>query len=176
MNPSYIGAVWMFGGNFAPYSFHFCDGSLQAISENEALYVLLGTTYGGDGVSTFGLPDLRGRVVIGQGSGPGLPTYVEGQISGTETVSLTTSQMASHTHFLNVGTNATVAAPASNLFLNQLTAGGAAQQVYSDAAPNAVMASGTIGTAGNGIPIDIIQPILAVSYIISLYGIFPSQN
>jgi len=176
MAQPYVGEIRMFAGNFAPAGWMFCEGQLLPISENETLFQLIGTTYGGDGVSTFGLPDLRGRVVIGQGSGPGLPTYVEGQISGTETVSLTTSQMASHTHFLNVGTNATVAAPASNLFLNQLTAGGAAQQVYSDAAPNAVMAGGTIGTAGNGIPIDIIQPILAVSYIISLYGIFPSQN
>lgn len=176
MDPSYIGAVWMFGGNFAPINFNFCDGSLQSIAENEALYVLLGTTYGGDGVNTFGLPDLRGRVAIGQGTGPGLPTYIMGQMAGVESLTITTSQMASHTHLLNVGTNATAAVPASNLYLNGLTAGGTAQQVYSDAAPNAVMAPGTIGTAGSSIPIDIVQPVLAISYVIALYGIFPSQN
>lgn len=176
MNPSYIGAVWMFGGNFAPINFNFCDGSLQSISENEALYVLLGTTYGGDGVNTYGLPDLRGRVAIGQGTGPGLPTFVLGQKAGVESLTITTQQMASHTHLLNVGTNASAAAPASNLYLSQLTSGGTAQQVYSDASPNAVMAPGTIASAGNSIPIDIIQPVLAISYIIALYGIFPSQN
>jgi len=176
MNPSYIGAVWMFGGNFAPANFNFCDGSIQQISQNEALYALLGTTYGGDGNTTFALPDLRGRVAISQGSGPDLPAYVLGQKAGAESLTITTQQMAAHTHLLNVGTNATATAPASNLFLNQLTAGGTAQQVYSDAVPNAVMAPGTIGTAGNNIPINIIQPVLAVSYVIAMYGIFPSQN
>src|ERR1700761_1175929 len=103
MNPSYLGAVWLFGGNFAPYGFNYCDGSLVAISNNEALYNLLGTTYGGDGVNTFGLPDLRGRVAIGQGTGPGLPAYVLGQKAGTETVTITSNQMAQHTHLLNAG-------------------------------------------------------------------------
>jgi len=171
MEPSYVGAIWMFGGNFAPRGFAFCNGSLQSIAENEVLYVLLGTTYGGDGVQTFGLPDLRGRVALSQGQGPGLSNYVLGQMSGTEQVSLTANNMASHTHLLNVGTSATTATPASNLYFNQLTAGGTAQTVYSDAAPNS-----TISLAGSNIPFNIVQPITTISYVISLFGIFPSQN
>ena len=176
MNPSYIGAVWMFGGNFAPVNFNFCDGSLQSIAENEVLYVLLGTTYGGDGVNTFGLPDLRGRSIIGQGTGPGLNPYVEGQKAGTETYSILTTNLASHTHLLNVGTNASSSAPASNLYLNQMTSGGTAQTVYSDATPNATLIASTLGAAGSNIPIDIIQPITVISYVIAMFGIFPSQN
>ncbi|PTR01415.1 microcystin-dependent protein [Mucilaginibacter yixingensis] len=176
MEPSYIGAVWMFGGNFAPVNFHFCDGSLQSIAENEALYALLGTTYGGDGVSTYALPDLRGRCVIGQGTGPGLPAYTIGQMAGTESVTITTSMMASHTHLLNVGTNASASAPSSTLYLNQMTAGGAPQTVYTNATPAATLNTGTVASSGGSIPIDIIQPTLCISYLISLYGIFPSQN
>ena len=103
MDPSYIGVVWLFGGNFAPANFNFCDGSLQSIAENEALFTFLGTTYGGDGINTFGLPDLRGRAAVGQGTGPGLSTYVLGQRAGAENVTLTTGNLAAHTHLLNAG-------------------------------------------------------------------------
>jgi microcystin-dependent protein len=176
MNPSYVGAVWMFGGNFAPINFNFCDGSLQSISENEVLYVLLGTTYGGDGVNTFGLPDLRGRSIIGQGTGPGLNPYVEGQKSGTETYSILTTNLASHTHLLNVGTSASTATPSSTMYLNQMTVSGSPEQIYSDATPNATLIASTLGASGSNIPIDIMQPITVISYVIAMFGIFPSQN
>ena len=175
MDPSYIGAVWMFGGSFAPANFHFCDGSLQSISENSALYALLGTTYGGDGVNTYGLPDLRGRCVVGQGTGGG-STYVLGQMAGTESVTITTAMMASHTHLLNVGTSANASAPSNTLYLNQMTAGGNPQTVYTSTTPANTLNAGTIGSSGGSNPIDIRQPTLCISYLISLYGIFPSQN
>jgi microcystin-dependent protein len=176
MNPSYIGAVWMFGGNFAPYSFAFCDGSLQSIGENATLFNLLGTTYGGDGVQTFGLPDLRGRAVISQGQGLGLSNYVLGQKSGTETVTLTSSYMATHSHLLSAGPAATAQAPTSSLYAAAVTSGGNAVSFYSNAAPTAQLVSSTISATGSNIPIEIMQPYLAVSYVIALYGVYPSQN
>jgi microcystin-dependent protein len=175
MTSPYIGSVWMFAGNFAPIDFAFCDGSLQAIDQNTALYSVLGTTYGGDGQSTFGLPDLRGRSVIGQGQGPGLSNYVIGEISGFESVTLTSSTMASHTHLLSAGTAATAQAPAGNLYVNQVANGTAAENFFSDQSANATLIAGTIGAAGNSIPIDIIQPVLAISYVIALFGIYPTQ-
>ena len=176
MSPSLIGAVWMFGGNFAPYGFAFCDGSLQSIAENETLYSLLGTTYGGDGVSTFALPDLRGRSVIGQGTGPGLPSYVEGQISGNESISITTANMAAHTHLLNASATATSQTPSSNLYVAAGMAGTNAVDFYSNATPGATLVGNTVGVSGNSIPVGIIQPYLAVSYVIALYGVYPTQN
>jgi len=176
MNPSYIGAVWMFGGNFAPYGFQVCDGRLQSIAENETLYTLLGTTYGGDGVSTFALPDLRGRAVIGQGTGPGLSTYVLGQLSGSENVTLTSNTMASHTHLLNAGATATTQAPSSSSYISGVMDGTTATDFFSDQTANATLIGGTIGVSGSSIPFEIIQPILAVNYIIALYGIYPTQN
>jgi microcystin-dependent protein len=177
MEPSYVGAIWMFGGNFAPRNFHFCDGSLQSIAENEVLYVLLGTTYGGDGVQTFGLPDLRGRAAIGAGTGPGLSNYVQGQMSGSESVTFTTSNMAGHTHLMNVVSgNATALVPTTSSYLAQALTGATAEKIYSDVATNTTLNASTVGTAGNSIPANIMQPILAVSYVISLFGIFPSQN
>jgi len=177
MEPSYVGAIWMFGGNFAPRNFHFCDGSLQSIADNEVLYVLLGTTYGGDGVQTFGLPDLRGRAAVGVGQGPGLSNYVQGQISGTENVTLTTSNMAGHTHLMNINSNnATALVPTSSMYLAQAVAGVTAEKIYSDTASTTTLNPQTVGFAGNSIPVDILQPLLAVSYVIALFGIFPSQN
>ena len=176
MSPSYIGSVWMFAGNFAPIDFAFCDGSLQAIDQNTALYALLGTTYGGDGQSTFALPDLRGRTVISQGQGPGLSNYIMGQTSGFESVTITSSTMAAHTHLLSAGTNATAQAPAANLYVNQVANGTTAENFFSDQSANATLIAGTIGVTGNSIPIDIIQPVLAISYVIALFGIFPTQN
>lgn len=177
MNPSYVGAIWMFGGSFAPLNFHFCDGSLMSISENDVLYTLLGTSYGGDGVQTFGLPDLRGRVVMSMGQGPGLSNYVQGQISGTENITLTTSNMAAHTHLMNVNTsNGTSLVPTSSMYLAQAAAGATAEKIYSDVAANTTLNPATVGNAGGSVPVNILQPLLAVSYVIALYGIYPSQN
>jgi len=176
MNPSYIGVVWQFAGNFAPVGFNYCDGSLQSIAENSTLFTLLGTTYGGDGVQTFGLPDLRGRMVIGQGTGTSLPTYINGQKSGTESVTLTTAQMAGHTHLLYAGPSANSQTPTSSSYINQVNNNGTATNFFSDQPANAQLIGGSISAAGSSIPIEIVQPVLAISYVIALYGIYPSQG
>jgi microcystin-dependent protein len=176
MDPSYLGAIWFFGSNFAPVNFALCDGALMPISQNEALYAVLGTTYGGDGVNTFALPDLRGRGLISQGQGPGLSSYQLGQLSGSEAVTLTVSNLASHSHLVNAGTNATAQAPTSSMYINQVMSGSNAEIFFSNATPNDTLAATTISTAGSSLPVSIVQPVLAVTCIIALYGIFPSQN
>src|SRR5580698_4709556 len=125
MNPSYIGAVWYFAGTYAPYGFALCNGALISISENSTLFVLLGTTYGGDGVNTFGLPDLRGRATMGYGQGPNLNNYNIGQAGGTETITLTINNLAQHNHLVSAGTSATTQAPTANSsYINQVMGGG----------------------------------------------------
>jgi microcystin-dependent protein len=176
MEPSYIGAIWFFGGNFAPVNFALCNGALTPISGNETLYAVLGTIYGGDGVSTFALPDLRGRAVVSQGQGPGLSNYNIGQSFGTETVGLTASNLPSHTHTVSAGTSATAQMPTSTMFINQVSSRTAASDFFSNATPTTTLAPTTIGAAGNSVPINILQPVLAVTCLITLFGIFPSQN
>jgi microcystin-dependent protein len=177
MNPSFIGAIYIFGGNFAIYGFAFCQGQLMAISQNDAMFSLIGTTFGGDGVQTFGIPDLRGRLPIGQGQGGGLSNYVIGQQSGTEQVTLTSNTMPSHTHLINASSAAgTSAAPSTSSYVAWPTAGTAAEKFYNTAAANTTMNSVMIGNAGSSIPFSIVQPVLAMNYVISLFGVFPSRN
>ncbi|MFI5137333.1 MAG: phage tail protein [Sphingobacteriales bacterium] len=177
MNPSFVGAIYIFGGNFAMYGFSLCQGQLLSISSNDVLYTLIGTTFGGDGVNTFGLPDLRGRVALGQGTGPGLSTYVIGQASGTENATLTSSTMPSHTHLVNANSaTGSASTPASNSYLAAAYSGSTAEDFYSAASGNATLAGTTIGHTGSSIPFSILQPVLAMNYVISLYGIFPSRN
>lgn len=177
MNPSYIGAIYIFGGNFAINGFALCQGQLMAISQNDTLYVLLGTTFGGDGVQTFGLPDLRGRVAVGQGQGPGLSPYVIGQRSGTESVTLTTNTMPSHTHIINASSLAgTTSKATTSSYLAETVSGTTPKTFYNTAAANVTLSNSTIGNAGSSIPVSIIQPIATMSYVISLFGIFPSRN
>ncbi|MEA2297905.1 MAG: hypothetical protein QOF77_841 [Solirubrobacteraceae bacterium] len=172
MGQPYIGEIRLFGGNFAPQGWAFCDGSLMAISDNDALFSLVGTTYGGDGQSTFGLPDLRGRVPLHQGTASGT-SFVIGETGGTESVTLTTQQMPLHRHSLQASTNVGGASnPAGNVFA-QGPPGGV--EVYTQ--DNSVVPTGTpVSPAGGGQPHENRQPLLAVSFIISLFGIFPSQN
>ena len=179
---SYIGAIALFAGDFAPKNWAFCQGQLLAISQNTALFSILGTTYGGNGTTTFGLPDLRGRVPISQGQGNGLSNYVLGQKSGSEGASLLINQMPAHTHVVSGALNVKNAAgnsrtPVGNVLAN-LAGGGAAP--YNTASPDAVAASGavsgTAGISGSSQTMPIIQPYLALNYIILLYGIFPSRN
>lgn len=173
MDP-YLAQVIMFGGTFAPRGWAYCDGSLQAISNNEALFALIGTTYGGDGVSTFGLPDLRGRVAIGTGQGPGLPLVNLGEMSGTNSVTLTINNMPTHNHIINVPTtdsSGTSRMPKGNILAT------ANSSIYATTAT----ASGSYGgvatsPVGNNIPIDIITPYLGMNFIICVEGIFPSRN
>ena len=172
MSQPYVGEIRMFGGNFAPAGWLFCDGSLQAISENDTLFQLIGTTYGGDGQSTFALPDLRSRVPVHQGTGPGLSTRIIGELAGTETVTLNNQQIPQHTHAVAVSSSTgSTGVPSSTV-----TLGVADIDMYIIESPSVNMNASTIGNAGGSQPHNNIQPILAVNFIISLYGIFPSPS
>lgn len=161
----------MFGGNFPPAGWSFCDGSLLSIAEYETLFNLIGTTYGGDGQQTFALPDLRGRVPVHQGQGPGLSSYVIGQNGGVEQVTLTASQTPAHSHSLNASTS--TASPAATPPL--VLASSSTTQFYGSGGGVTPMAPDAIGIQGGSQPHENRAPSLAVSFIISLFGIFPSQ-
>jgi microcystin-dependent protein len=171
MSNPYIGEIRMFGGNFAPIGWAFCNGQLLPISENEALFNLIGTTYGGDGQETFALPDLRGRVPVHQGTGPGLSSRIIGEIAGNEQVTLTTNQMPIHTHPFLADNSAANSANA-----NGHTFGVAQGDVYSSSVTPITMAAQGISAMGGSQPHDNTQPYLCISFIISLYGIFPSPT
>jgi len=157
----------MFGGNFAPAGWMFCEGQLLPISENETLFNLIGTTYGGDGQETFALPDLRGRVPLHQGNGFNLA-----DTGGTETVTLTIQQIPSHSHpLLASNSNAGGSSPTNNV-----TGQVGATQIYREVAPASPLAPQACGPAGGSQPHDNFQPYLCVDFIISLFGIFPSQT
>ncbi len=180
MSQPYVGEIRMFGGNFAPVGWAFCSGQILPISENDTLFQLIGTTYGGDGEETFGLPDLRGRVPIHQGTGPGLSNYVVGQAAGTESVTLTINQMPTHSHPLMVSTTpATLPSPA-NAVPGTVNPTASSYSMYvvpgTSTMVQAPMAGGSIVPQGGSQPHENLMPALAVSFIISLYGVFPSQN
>ncbi|MEO8164153.1 MAG: tail fiber protein [Betaproteobacteria bacterium] len=167
----FLGEIRMFGGNFAPVGYAFCNGQLLDISQNNALFSLLGTTFGGDGQTTFALPDLRGRLPLHQGQGPGLSSYVNGQSAGSETVTLTTQQIPQHSHAAQASSQTgTQAGPGNGLWaasgLNQFANANATQP----------MNSTLIQQAGGSQPHDNLMPYLAISCIIALQGIFPSRN
>ncbi|MBD2722352.1 phage tail protein [Hymenobacter sp. BT189] len=170
----------LFAGNFAPQGWAFCDGSLLPIAVYDALFSLIGTTYGGDGVNTFGVPDLRGRAPRHQGTGPGLSTYVIGQTAGVESVTMTTAQMPAHSHQGPASTTATTASP-----VGAFSAALAATDVNGEAVnalgygPAASLANASfvqVQPAGGGQPIGIMPPSLAMNYCISLFGVYPSQQ
>lgn len=172
MSTPYIGEIRMFGGNFAPVGWMLCQGQLLPISEYEALFQLIGTTYGGDGQSTFGLPDLRGRLPLHQGQGPGLSSRVIGQALGTETVTLTTAQLAVHSH-------AASGRDDTNVSVNPqgMVGGHPVKNIYrSSPALNATMAASSITATGGSQPHNNVMPFLCINFIISLFGIFPSQT
>jgi microcystin-dependent protein len=164
MAQPFVGELRMFAGNFAPAGWMFCDGSLLPISENETLFVLLGTTYGGDGESTFALPDLRGRIPIHQGNG-----FILAETGGVEQVTLTVNQIPSHTHPV-VATTAVAnqSSPANNV-LAQSTAA----DLYIEDTATAALAANAVGSVGGNQPHTNFQPYLCINYIISLFGIFP---
>lgn len=179
----FIGEVKLFGFNFAPRGYDFCAGQLLAIQSNSALFSLLGTTYGGNGVQTFGLPDLRGRVPIGQGQGPGLPTYTIGEMTGMPTVTLTTANMPAHNHS---AAGITVSIPVSTSLGEESSPSGAylaatSNDFYAPAPTNNtalghVNVGGMTGVAGSSMPFPIMQPVLAMNYCIATVGIFPSRQ
>jgi microcystin-dependent protein len=169
MAQPYVGEIRMFAGNFAPAGWMLCDGQLLPISENETLFNLIGTTYGGDGESTFALPDLRGRVPIHQGSG-----FVLAETGGVETVTLTVSQIPAHRHpLLGSAGNATTTSPAGNVpgTIPEVTVFG-----YGTDNPPVTLAPQSIGSVGGSQPHSNLQPYLCVNFIVSLFGIFPSQT
>jgi len=176
MSDPYIGEIRILPyPRGAPNGWQKCDGTLLSISEYETLYVLLGTTYGGNGVTTFGVPDLRGAVPIHQGHGAGLSSYVLGQKGGAETVTLTLSQMAQHTHSVMAsGTAASSANPTG-----AVTAALASEPFYASVASGTTTTNfptNTISAAGGNQPHANIAPTLAVNYCIATAGIFPSQQ
>ena len=170
MAQPYVGEVRIFAGNFAPAGWMFCDGQLLPISEYETLFNLIGTTYGGDGQSTFALPDMRGRIPLHFGSG-----FTLAETGGVETVTLTTSQVPGHNHpVLATANPASGTVPSGNV----LPATGAASTItaYGTDAPLFQLLPQTIGSTGGSQPHNNFQPYLCLSFIISLFGIFPSQT
>ncbi|MFZ4475770.1 MAG: phage tail protein [Saprospiraceae bacterium] len=171
MAQPYVGEIRMFAGNFAPAGWLFCEGQLLPISEYETLFNLIGTSYGGDGQSTFALPDLRGRLPIHQGTLQGT-TYVLAQTGGVETVTLTANQIPSHTHAFQVATNA---ANTPNPANNYLAESSQVSAFFGDN-PSINMNANAVSSVGGSQPHTNMQPYLCVDFIISLYGIFPSPS
>lgn len=170
---TFLGEIRMFAGNFAPTGWAFCQGQLLPIAQNQALFSLLGTTYGGDGRTTFALPDLRGRVPVGFGQGPGLSNRVIGDQFGSELVTLNINQMPSHNHTVNAVTTE----GNQNLPTNSLPANTKAlDKEYSDANANTTMKATMVNPTGGNQPFGVTQPSLGVNFIIALQGIYPSRN
>jgi microcystin-dependent protein len=164
-----VGEIRMFGGNFSPAGWAFCEGQLMPISENEVLFQLIGTTYGGDGEETFALPDLRGRLPIHQGNG-----FILGENGGVESVTLTTNQIPVHTHALLASVDAAQTNAAANQVLAQDNFVGA--DPYLDDNPNVNMAGQAITPVGGSQPHTNFQPYLCINFIISLFGVYPPPN
>jgi microcystin-dependent protein len=174
MDESYIGSVVLFAGNFAPRGWAICDGSILSIAQNTALFSILGTTYGGNGQTTFALPDFRGRAPVSTGQGPGRQIYDLGEVGGVEQLTLSTSQMPTHSHNLTVPTTEAspnsdapnsniLAAQSSNFFAEVPTA----DNVY-----GGVVAS----SVGNNLPFSVRPPSVVLTYIICLYGVYPPRS
>ena len=167
MAQPYVGEIRIFAGNFAPAGWMFCEGQLLPISEYETLFNLIGTTYGGDGQSTFALPDLRGRIPLHQGNG-----FTLAETGGAESITLTVSQIPSHTHaLLAANTNGNQASPVSSVLANSFNV-----TPYINDVANGNMNAAAITSVGGSQPHNNFQPYLCVDFILSLYGIFPSQT
>jgi microcystin-dependent protein len=191
MADPYLGQIILVAFNYPPAGWAFCQGQLLGIADYDALFNLIGTTYGGDGQTTFGVPDLRGRIPLGAGQAPGLQNYFLGETGGAETTTLTVQQLGAHTH---AGSSADFTATVRCKVGagNQRMPGGHVHAVeasgatlpYSSAAPNAAMSANavgvsgavTAGAAGGGQPHDNVQPFLTLNFCISLVGVFPSQG
>ena len=174
-----IGEIRLFGGNFAPGSWNFCNGSLQSIAAYTALYSVIGTTYGGDGQTTFALPNFQGRIPVGTGQGPGLPNYELGQVAGAELLTMTNLTMPTHTHLTSISLSipaysesgggdpsGAVLASLTNAYTNQPT----------DSNLAAFNTPVTLQQVGSGMPFSSMQPYLALNYVICMEGVFPSRN
>ena len=170
-NP-FLGDIRLFAGNFAPRGYAFCSGQLLSIAQNSALFSLLGTTYGGDGQTTFALPDLRGRAPMHQGTGPGLTPRTIGESLGSEAVTLTGNQIPAHGHsqFASLNAATPAAGPTGAPASSTTTA------FYGTGAPAIDMSSSAVGAAGGNQPHDNMAPYTVLNFIIALEGIFPSRN
>ncbi|WP_208420071.1 phage tail protein [Paraflavitalea devenefica] len=176
-----LGSVTIFAGNFAPRSFALCSGQILSIAQNTALFSILGTTYGGNGQTTFALPDLRGRAVVGQGQGPGLSPYDLGQVDGTENTTLISTQLAVHNHPATLQIIPAAAAtsdatgPAGNVYATS-----ASGEPFYGSAPTAQMQAYpgnlTMQPVGNSTPFSNLHPVMALNYLICTSGVFPSRN
>lgn len=177
MTTPFIGEIRMFGGNFAPVGHLPCDGRLLSIAEYDTLYALIGTTYGGDGVQSFALPDLRGRAPVHMGRARSNTTYVQGQSAGTESVALLQTQMPQHSHPFTVNTAAASSpAPANNIPATPTVVKMYDVSVTPPIVPATPMAPGAISVSGGNLPHENMQPFVAVTFIIAVYGVFPSHN
>ena len=172
MGQPYVGEIRMFAGNFAPVGWMFCEGQQLSIAENDVLFQLIGTTYGGDGEETFNLPNLASRVPMHMGTGPDGVTYTIGEAAGTESVTLSTQQIPIHNHAL-VGSTATgtQATPVGNL-----PAASSTVSLYKAGVPAAALDPQAVQPAGGSQPHENCQPFLCINFIISLFGIFPTQS
>jgi microcystin-dependent protein len=168
MAQPYIGEIRMFAGNFAPAGWMFCEGQLLPISENETLFQLINITYGGDGQSTFALPDLRGRLPLHQGNG-----FAFALSGGLEQVTLTTNQLPTHTHTVMATSDLATSTSPGGTYLGVAEA---RSKYFSSASPTVSMAQNLVGTSGGNQPHTNLQPYLCVNFIISLFGIFPPPN
>lgn len=174
-----MATILIFAGNFAPRSWMFCDGSILPISQYDALFALIGTTYGGDGQTTFALPDLRGRTPVGTGTGPGLSNVVLGQSAGSEQVTMTQAQLPAHQHTMTARV-ATSSANADGSKNPALPLANTSMKIYApnDPSVNTFLggASVTLQNAGSNAPISVVQPYLTINYVICVEGIFPSRG
>jgi microcystin-dependent protein len=179
MSEPFVGEIRMVGFNFAARGWMLCNGQLLPIAQNAALFSLLGTTYGGNGTTTFALPDLRGRAPVHQGQGPGLSNYVMGQSAGVETVTLISTQMPIHTHLVNASSViGESTAPTSNILavVGDPNAGTTFSAYSPPATANTTLSPTALGTAGGNQPHENLQPYLCVNFMIATQGIFPSRN
>jgi microcystin-dependent protein len=179
----FIGEIKIFGFNFSPISYDFCNGQSYSIAQNSALYALIGTIYGGDGQVNFNLPDLRGRTLVGQGQGPGLPLYSIGEKAGSTSVTLLTGNMPPHTHFaqgINVVMPVTSNGGDTDSPVGAFLATATGDFYSSVSSPNnnygQLQVSGQTGLSGSGTPLEINNPYLVLNYCIAIEGIFPSRN
>jgi microcystin-dependent protein len=175
----FIGQIILFAGNFAPRNWAFCQGQLISIAQNTALFSILGTTYGGDGRTTFGLPDLQGRTAMHPGNGPGLPSYRLGQKGGTTTNTLNATQLPSHTHAatasVHLGTAANVPS-GSDAYLPISTGANFFSNAKGNANLNAGSTTVTVGNTGNNQQVNNMQPSLSIYYVICMVGVYPSRS
>lgn len=174
MADPFIGEIKMVGFNFAPQGWAFCAGSLMPIAQNTALFSLLGTQFGGDGRTTFALPDLQGRVPIAMGQGPGLSPHVMGEEGGSESVNLLQTQIPQHSHLLGASSAAGNTRSPGNAVLAKEAAGQTA--VYTNAAPDTSLSPASIGPAGGSQPHENMPPYLVINFVIALFGIYPARS